>query len=87
MSDKYRVKFQSTREPLENGIALDEFDTAEVAQAYCDRWTNIWQGIYTFEVVPPYTPPAITAEMDLETRAGSPGCVDGDDLLGVKPPC
>ena len=87
MSEKYRVKFQSTHEPLENGIALGEFDTAEVAQAYCDKWMSIWQGMYTFTVVPPYTPPAVTHEDDLTTAAGSP-CMGGDDdLLGIPPGC
>lgn len=48
-----------------------------------------WDDIIKFwvEPVPDYTPPAVTHEDDLTTAAGSPGCVDDDDLLGIPPGC
>ena len=83
MSDKYRVKFQSTTEPDDCGVDAKEYETAEDAQATCDIRSSVWQGMYTFEVVPPYTPPAITHEGDLTTEAGSPPRADDGELLGL----
>ena len=53
------------------------------------RKNNAKAGNKIWWVEPFYEPPAIVAEDDLTTTAGSP-CMGGDDdldLLGVKPPC
>ena len=49
-----------------------------------DEGNRVWGNmiVHWAEPVPDYTPPAITAEMDLETRAGSPRGVESD-LLGL----
>lgn len=68
-------------------MLLTYFSTEMRARAEIETLDAIWRGIYVFTVVPPYEPPAIVAEDDLTTAAGSP-CMGGDDdLLGVKPPC
>lgn len=84
MSEKYRVKYQNTNNQADNGLMELGFETAQQAQARCDHLATIW-GMYTFTVVPPYTPPAVTHEGDLETQAGSrpPGL--GDPLDEVLP--
>ena len=53
--------------------------------AQFENWTKEWAGVLEFKLVPPYTPPAITHEGELETSAGSP--CGNDDILGVPPPC
>lgn len=77
----YRVCWRyEGRDETYSGRAVSK----DAADWVCTRDNIDWAGMIVFwvEPVPPYTRPAITAEMDLETRAGSPRGIE-NDLLGL----
>lgn len=81
----YRVCWQVEGGEVQRGAPTTKAIAQDAAEAGNQNWGRMIR--HWVEPVPPYAPPAITHEGDLETRAGSPLPCGDDDLLGVKPPC